>query len=573
MQDAGDDSGYDGAGAPAKEVLPDPEELANLPDAERARELRLYREPRTDFGNGQRLKRLFEADLAFVGDGTGKGTGTWYVWNGRIWDPTDGELEVQARAHRVSNAVMGEAMIMKARKEAGWKGYRDFAWTLQSRARIRAMIEEAKPYLRRAAEDFDAERRVVVLENGTVRLPPRRGAAGFDPRGPLVGGRASGVGVTGNAAAGVRRPEFEAGWRRSDLMTRQLPVVHDPDAGCPNWLAFLETVQPDEDVRVFLQTFAGYCLSGEISAQMLLLFFGGGANGKSTFLNVLAGILDQYAVQLSFESFQPSRNKDGASHTADLARVVGRRLVTSSEPEPDSRGNPPPLASGTIKRQTGGEKMPVRDVGAKAFEFWPTHKVILSFNDRPRVLALDHGTWRRLAMVPWDQTIPDDQKVPDLDKWFLEHERAGIFNWLLDGWEIYAAEGLVKPPGVVAATEEYREDSDPLAGWIAACLILQAQPGTEGQRHERPFSDPYEDEAGARFDPPYVTAAVLKQCYLGWCEENGEDPLSWRQVKRRLEADRRRFKIKKVSEIRIYGVAIREGMRFEKRRDGDGHLV
>lgn len=476
--------------------------------------------PQTDMGNAERLVARFGEDMAYLDDGAGDKAGSWLVWDGTIWQRDGGSVLAHRKAQETAKAMRGEWAAMQHNKAPGWKGLRNFASSCQNSNRLRNMLREATPRLMRRSDDFDNNRRVVVVENGTIHLPPP-----LPPPGPrrdaLVQGRRA-----------VVQPVFKPDFNRSDMMTRRLPVVYMPEAGCPKFEAFLEQVQPDGDVRRFLQCFFGYSLSGEMGAQMLLLFYGQGANGKSTLLSVMSALLGDYAVNMRFESFQPKRGADGASHTGDLARLIGRRLATASEPD----GNPE-LATGTIKLQTGGEKMPVRDVGEKAREFWPTHKTVLSFNRRPRVQAQDDGTWRRLAMVPWDVQIPKEERVRDLDKMLLEEEASGILNWMLEGWEIYADQGLVRPEAVVAATEDYQISSDPLALWAADCLEF--------------FPDLHNTDI-------FATGKQLRASYEWWCQEAPEEPINKRQFGVRLK-ERRDMLHKKISATRYYGVRVRDG--------------
>jgi putative DNA primase/helicase len=62
----------------------------------------------------------------------------------------------------------------------------------------------------------------------------------------------------------------------------------------------------------------------------MFILYGTGANGKSTFLNVIQNILGDYALSTWAETFM-KRNNDTA--TNDLARLRGARFVTTSETE------------------------------------------------------------------------------------------------------------------------------------------------------------------------------------------------------------------------------------------------
>jgi putative DNA primase/helicase len=62
----------------------------------------------------------------------------------------------------------------------------------------------------------------------------------------------------------------------------------------------------------------------------MFILYGTGANGKSTFLNVIQNILGDYALSTWAETFM-KRNNDTA--TNDIARLRGARFVTTSETE------------------------------------------------------------------------------------------------------------------------------------------------------------------------------------------------------------------------------------------------
>ena len=67
-----------------------------------------------------------------------------------------------------------------------------------------------------------------------------------------------------------------------------------PDRACPIplWSAFLETVTAgDAELQAFLQRACGYSLTGQTVEHALFFLYGTGANGKSTFVETLRGIM------------------------------------------------------------------------------------------------------------------------------------------------------------------------------------------------------------------------------------------------------------------------------------------
>jgi len=84
--------------------------------------------------------------------------------------------------------------------------------------------------------------------------------------------------------------------RREDLLTRLAPVDYDPDATCPTWLAFLDRITAgNQNLIQFLQRAIGYTLTGSARERVLFMLHGGGANGKSTLLETISGLLGDYA--------------------------------------------------------------------------------------------------------------------------------------------------------------------------------------------------------------------------------------------------------------------------------------
>ena len=292
------------------------------------------------------------------------------------------------------------------------------------------------------------------------------------------------------AAGGVETREH----RREDLITQASPVAYEPEAEAPTWRAFLERALPDRAVQAFIQRYAGYSLTGDISEQSLVLCYGRGANGKSTLLEVLSHILGDYAKATPFASLLHDDRRRGSEASPDLARLLGARLVTAAEPEVGAR-----FSEAMLKSLTGGERIPARHLREEFFEFSPKFKLWLSFNNRPSVRGQDEGIWRRLLLVPFDVVIPR----PERDRRLvakLKAEASGILNWALDGYRLWAESGLAVPEAVRAATDEYRLDSDPVG------QFLQAAVG--------------ELKGGA------VRARVLYSAYAKWCRENAVKPFS-----------------------------------------------
>lgn len=151
----------------------------------------------------------------------------------------------------------------------------------------------------------------------------------------------------------------------------------------------------------------GYALSGDVSEQCLFILWGTGANGKSTFLNVLHHLFGDYARSTMIETFM----KKNSEQSNDLARLKGARLVTTSEIEQGK-----PLSESLIKTVTGEDELTTRFLYGEYFSFKPTFKIFMATNHKPKIRGADNGIWRRIKMIPFTVTIPRNREIRSLQK-------------------------------------------------------------------------------------------------------------------------------------------------------------
>jgi len=287
--------------------------------------------------------------------------------------------------------------------------------------------------------------------------------------------------------------------RREDQITRLCPVPYEREAPAPVWNGFLERVLPDPEVRTFVQRAMGYTATGVTSEEVFFLPYGSGRNGKSKFLAAIEHVLGTYAKSTRPETFL-SKKSDLIPN--DVAALAGARYVPTREAAEGRK-----LDIALIKQLTGGDTMEARFLGKEFFRFTPILKLWFAVNHKPNIQDMSVSIWERVLLIPFTVFIPPQERDRQLDR-KLRAEAPGILAWLVRGCLEWRANGLKPPAAVRAATEEYREEMDPLAGFLAdACFMA-----------------------------PEVRAksALLYQQYQAWAEANGEPPLSNRQFGRRL---------------------------------------
>lgn len=270
-----------------------------------------------------------------------------------------------------------------------------------------------------------------------------------------------------------------------DLLTMQAPAFHDPTATSPTWDACLERWQPDPEMRGFLQRAIGSAATGH-PVENLFVAVGTGANGKSKFFGAIANVLGPYAVVPHKSLLVAGRHEGHPTHVASLFRA---RMLVAPETSDSDR-----LDEELVKNLTGGDTLRARRMREDEWSFEPTWTAFMHTNHRPRIRGTDEGIWRRVRLIPWNITIPPDERDEQLaDR--LAAESSGILNWIVDGAVAWRHDGLAEPAGVRLATDEYRRGEDHVGKFLDDVVELD--------------------------DTDSVTAKALRAAYEAWCQETG----------------------------------------------------
>jgi P4 family phage/plasmid primase-like protien len=411
----------------------------------------------TEKGNAERLVHRHGGDLRYCWKWH-----EWYVFDGRRWK-TDDTGEVYRRAKETVASIYQEAAA--ATDDERRKALAKHAMNSESGAKIREMIHLARDQVPVTPGQFDADPWLLNVKNGTIDL-----------------------------RTGELREH-----RREDLITKIAPVGYNPEAEAPTWAATLERALPSHEVRRFFKKLCGYALTGDVSEHVLPVLYGTGANGKSTILNALLSAAGDYGMQAAPNLLVAKKG----SHPTEVADLFGMRIVASIEVEDGSW-----LAESLVKTLTGGDKVRARRMRQDFWQFDPTHKVFMAVNHKPEIRGTDTAIWRRLRLLPFEQTIPpaeQDKKLPQK----LEAELAGILRWAVEGCLEWQCEGLQAPAEVRKATGRYRSEMDVVGAFLQdECEI--------GDENRVPF-------------------AALYARYEEWCADGGERAETRRKFNARLK--------------------------------------
>lgn len=417
---------------------------------------------------------------------------TWRRWDGKRW------LLDETRA--INHAVL-TFLSAVARSEIAEQLTPRQRQSLENDAKVTAVVNVVgyDPSIAVTAAVWDRDPWQLVTPGGTVELK-----------------------------TGTIRPSV-----RDDMNTRCTPVT--PSADPPTkWLEWLDTMTcGDKQLAAYLRRIAGYCLSGSIGGQAFWFFYGGGGNGKSTFIHMMKAILGggEYFGAVKTSLFLEANQEP---HAAYLMAMRGKRFLEIEETSQHAR-----LDIAKIKNLTGGGDVSANRMFGEWEEFTPTAKLIFSSNHKPSLRAVDPAIRRRMRMVPWNYSIPDDQRDQRIEDALIAECAPGVLQWAIDGCVEYQRVGLKDPASVVETSARYFQAEDVFGSWLEEC------------------TDPDSRDN-------FTLSRELFQSYCVWTEQQKGRPLT--EPKWRMVMDERGFEVLKVGGVYVVK-AIKLGEAERKRID------
>jgi P4 family phage/plasmid primase-like protien len=234
----------------------------------------------------------------------------------------------------------------------------------------------------------------------------------------------------------------------------QLKYKYDPEATCQRWDDYLDyTMEGDGERMMLLQEWAGYLLASSNYLQRFLALYGDGSNGKSVFFGAMIAMIGADNVgHVPLESF---------GGRFDLGTLVGKVAnICGDVGEIDS------LAEGILKQFTGGDPMQFDRKGIAPIICRPTAKLMMSFNNPPKIKDKSKGVWRRMILVPFNKTIDATKMIRHMDTpefWLDSGEVSGILNWAIRGLQrLRDQREFTRSAASDEAIEAYRRENNPI---------------------------------------------------------------------------------------------------------------
>lgn len=389
----------------------------------------------------------------------------YIVFNGSFWEESqpnaqgiaqeltarqleEAETEIQRCMKEMSDngawamlAAMGAKKAMAAFSEAQRRSfekyeraetYRKYAIKRRDTKYISAALKEARPMIQIEQRVLDADEFLLNLPSGTCDL--RTGA--------------------------VREHNAQ------DYITKQTAVDPSGD-GMDVWEDALQTFfQGDADLIRYVQEIVGLAAIGKVYIEALVIAYGEGRNGKSTFWNTIARVLGTYSGNMSADTLTVGCKRNVKP---ELAEAKGKRMIIAAELEEGMR-----LNTSNVKQLCSTDEIYAEKKYKAPFSYVPTHTLVLYTNHLPRVGAIDQGTWRRLIVIPFNAKIEGKADIKNYADFLFKMAGGAVLQWIIEGAKrVIASDYKIAQPRVVQdAIQKYKENNDWLSHFLEDCCEI-----------------------------------------------------------------------------------------------------
>lgn len=386
------------------------------------------------------------------------------VYNGGFWEESkpkaqavaqalterqlkEAEIEINNALNEMSENGALDIVMEKGSKKAGsflnsiqndsFKRYEDAMaykkYVIQRRdsRKISASLKETQPMLEILPKDLDRDGFLLNTPDATFDLRQGLGSA-MDPD-PL------------------------------HLITKQTALSPN-EKGKEKWLEALDVFFcKDKELIEYVQKIVGLSAIGVVYFEALIIAYGEGRNGKSTFWNAIARVLGSYSGSISADILTVGCRRNVKP---ELAEAKGKRLLIAAELEEGMR-----LNTSNIKQLCSTDEIAAEKKYKDPFKYIPSHTLVLYTNHLPKVGAIDEGTWRRLIVIPFEAKIDGRSDIKNYTDYLINNAGGAILSWIIEGAKkIIDDDYKLEPPKKVQdAIDIYKENNNWLQHFIDEC--------------------------------------------------------------------------------------------------------
>jgi putative DNA primase/helicase len=275
-----------------------------------------------------------------------------------------------------------------------------------------------------------------------------------------------------------------------------LDVDYDPDAydkTVDDFLNFLVSDKPD--LRLIVEELLGHILmTAGFPHKVFFLVGNTGANGKSTFLEMLNAFIGDLGLNLALEQFNDQTS---------VMELEGKLVNVGDDIDAGYMEK-----SMNFKTLASGNTIMVRPIYSKPYKLKNKATLIFTANEMPTFKDKSGGIARRVVVIPCENRVKkSDPKIDE--KLSSENAKSYLLNIAHNAMERINNNGgqLSASETVAKVTEEYFVESDTILGFIRQDGI----------------------------DENLTTKGVYEE-YLKFCDEAGAKPYSQTKFTQRLKS-------------------------------------
>lgn len=429
-----------------------------IPPEQYNQDLQLKPSDYSDVGQATVLAREYEGKLRY------SPSTDFLVYNGRFWEESKPKAQAVAQELTTRQLEEAETEIKKATdemmKNGAWEllasmGPKKAAMAFSSKqARSCQKYENATTYRNYAIKRRDSKYITAALKEAhpMVEIDQRQ----LDADEFLLNTPSATYDLRiGLPSAHEHTP--------ADFITKQTTV--DPsDEGMDIWQDALETFFcADNELIDYVQEIAGLSAIGKVCVEGLIIAYGEGRNGKSTFWNTLSRVMGTYSGNMSADTLTVGCKRNVKP---ELAEAKGKRIIIAAELEEGMR-----LNTSNVKQLCSTDEIYAEKKYKDPFSFVPSHTLVLYTNHLPKVGAIDAGTWRRLIVIPFNAKIEGSSDIKNYADYLFNKAGGAILKWIMTGAKrvIEKDYHIVKPAVVEAAIQKYKDNNDWLSQFLDEC--------------------------------------------------------------------------------------------------------
>jgi putative DNA primase/helicase len=251
------------------------------------------------------------------------------------------------------------------------------------------------------------------------------------------------------------------GFESEDFLIYQLPFAYNEAATAPLFMKYLDRVLPSKELQDILSEFIGYIFIKNLKLEKCLLLLGSGANGKSVFFEIINSLLGKENIS--------NLNMGNLNDPNGRAVIVNKLLNYGSEL------NAHDIRTETLKQLISGEPIECKILFKDKFQCDDYARLMFNCNELPKQVEHNEAFFRRFLIIPFNVTIPENERDPQLADSIINTELSGVFNWVLEGLKrLLINNRFTSSEESKEVLNNYRKESDNVSLYLEESCVTKS---------------------------------------------------------------------------------------------------